>query len=128
MKPYHKHLLIQAYVNDPPLEDETYLNAWLAQLVNAIGMKMVFKPRSKYVDVSGNKGLTGSVNIETSHIAIHIWIEETPTRIEMDVYSCKDFEVETVINQLKLWDLVRLHYWLIDRNNNEFDLIEKGTI
>lgn len=90
-------------------------------------MNIVIPARSKYVDTVGNAGLTGSVNIETSHIAIHIWDEEVPNRIEMDVYSCKDFDVETVIEKLKEWDLKAYHYWLVDRNGYEFELLEKKT-
>lgn len=126
-KPYHKQVLIRAYVNNAPETNEETLNRWLTELVHAIDMKIVIPARSTYVSAPGNAGLTGCINIETSHIAIHIWCEEKPNRIEMDVYSCKDFKVETVIEKLCEWDLVKLHYWLIDRNGNEFELVEKKT-
>jgi S-adenosylmethionine/arginine decarboxylase-like enzyme len=119
---YHKQALIKAYVNKAPQTSEEELNTWLTELVHDIDMKIVVPARSAYVSVEGNAGLTGSVNIETSHIAVHIWCEESPNRVEMDVYSCKDFKIETVLNKLKEWDLVRYHYWLIDRNGDTFSL------
>lgn len=122
--PYHKHVLIKAYVNNAPQESEEELNTWMTSLVKDIDMKEVFPARSKFVALEGNRGLTGSINIETSHIAIHIWNEESPNLVQMDVYSCKDFQVETILNKLKEWNLVNYHCWLIDRNGSEFKLID----
>jgi len=123
--PYHKHVLIKAYANKAPQTSQSELNSWLEDLVRAIDMKIVIPPRSVYVEAAGNAGLTGSVNIETSHAAIHIWCEETPNLIQLDVYSCKDFEVSVVLDKLREWDLVKFHYWLIDRNGSEFELMDK---
>jgi S-adenosylmethionine/arginine decarboxylase-like enzyme len=123
--PYHKHILIKAYANKAPQTDEQELNTWLEDLVRAIDMKVVIPPRSVYVEALGNAGLTGSVNIETSHAAIHIWCEESPNLVQLDVYSCKDFEVTDVLSKLREWDLVKYHYWLVDRNGDEFELMDK---
>ena len=125
---YHKQVLIKAYVKSAPQTIEEELNKWLTELVVDIDMNIVVPARSKYVDTVGNAGLTGSVNIETSHAAIHIWCEEYPNRVEMDVYSCKDFEVNTVLKKLGEWGLINYHYWLIDRNDSEFKLIEKKSV
>jgi S-adenosylmethionine/arginine decarboxylase-like enzyme len=122
---YHKQALIKAYVNNAPRESEDELNKWLTELVEAIDMNIVVPARSKYVATEGNEGLTGAVCIETSHIATHIWCNESPMHVELDVYSCKDFDVETVINKLKEWDLVRGYCWLVDRNSDEFSLMEE---
>jgi len=121
---YHKHILIKAYVSNAPRVNEEELNSWLTSLVENINMKAIIPARSKYVSAEGNAGLTGSVNIETSHIAVHIWCEEQPNLIQMDVYSCRDFQIETILNKLKEWSLISYHYWLIDRNGTGFDLLE----
>ena len=86
----HKHLLIRAEVNDP-IKDEKELKKWLKQLVKIIDMKIVKGPYASYVNKKGNRGVTGFVMIETSHIAIHIWDEPDPALVQFDVYSCADF-------------------------------------
>ena len=112
---FHQHLLIKAYVNNPPKKMKA-LNTWLTELVLDINMKVVIPARSKYVDAIGNRGLTGNIGIETSHVAIHVWDEPTPAFIQMDVYSCSCFETSTVLNKLKEFDLINYEYMLIDRN------------
>ena len=116
---YHQHLLIRAFVEKPPVQEEV-LNKWLTELVSDIGMKVVVSAKSKYVDAVGNEGLTGSINIETSHIAIHIWSEQKPARIEMDVYSCACFETETILKKINEYGLIKYHAMMVDRNNDTF--------
>ena len=123
---YHQHLLIRAFVENPPKEEEV-VNKWLTELVSDINMKVVCPAKSKYVDTVGNEGLTGSVNIETSHIAIHIWSELKPARIEMDVYSCSKFEANTILEKLDEWKLVKYHSMMVDRNGEEFKIINQST-
>lgn len=113
----HQHLLVKAWVEKPPTEVAA-LQEWLAEVVTAIKMKIVIAPRAVYVEAVGNRGLTGSVNIETSHIAIHIWDEPVPAMIQMDVYSCSCFEASTVIDKLKEFGLVKYEQMIIDRNDN----------
>lgn len=112
---HHQHLLIKANVSNPPT-DEKHLERWLTELVELINMKVVIPARAKYVYAEGNEGLTGSVNIETSHIAIHIWDKWSPPEIQMDVYSCSCFEADTVLKKLDEFELIRAEYMMIDRN------------
>lgn len=123
---HHQHLLIQALVDNPPT-DEAALNWWLESLVMSVGMKIVIPPRSIHVKTNGNVGLTGSVNIETSHAAIHVWEEEKPARIEMDLYSCAPFELETVLEKIREFELVSYHYMMVDRNRIPFTVLDQGT-
>ena len=58
-----------------------------------IDMKTIKGPFASYVNNIGNRGITGFVMIETSHIAIHIWDEPDPALVQFDVYSCADFDV-----------------------------------
>lgn len=115
-KLFHQHLLIKAYINNPPTS-ESVLNDWLTRLVAAINMKVVILARSKYVDSEGNRGLTGQVGLETSHAAIHVWDDVTPGMLQMDVYSCSCFETETVVNMIKEWNLIKYEAMTIDRND-----------
>lgn len=123
-KLFHQHLLIRAYVQNPPVQEEV-LNQWMTELVADIGMKVVVPAKSKYVDAVGNEGLTGSINIETSHMAIHIWSKEEVPKLEMDVYSCACFETETILEKLDEWGLIKYHSMMVDRNEVPFKLVHQ---
>lgn len=97
----------------------------MTELVADIGMKVVVPAKSKYVDAKGNEGLTGSINIETSHMAIHIWSEESLPKLEMDVYSCACFETQTILSKLDEWGLIKYHSMIIDRNQVLFQLVHQ---
>lgn len=115
LKLNHKHILVRAHVSNPPSSPRK-LNKWLKQLVKDVGMKVMMGPHSKYLDVKGNRGITGMVVIETSHSSIHIWDETTPALVQMDLYSCADFKEETVINRLKDFGLLGYEFFVVDRN------------
>jgi hypothetical protein len=65
---FHKHLIIRAEVNKPPMQEDV-ANIWMTALIDRIGMKLMMGPFTKYLDVKGNRGLTSVAIIETSHIA-----------------------------------------------------------
>ena len=102
----HKHLIIRAETKKTP-QDPKWLHSWLVQVVSDIGMDICQGPITAYVDAPGNKGLTGVVIIETSHIAVHIWDEINPGLLQMDVYSCADFNPQDMSNTL--WAISRLN-------------------
>ena len=70
----HKHLLVRATVDNPPT-DRRYMKKWIRKLISKIKMKMLGQPIIKYVETTGNRGLTAVACIETSHIAFHSWDE-----------------------------------------------------
>lgn len=111
----HQHLLIKAYVNKP-MKDIADLDFWLRQTVKAIDMKILMGPYCRYLDVTGNRGITGVVVIETSHIACHMWDEVSPALLQMDVYSCKKFNPVRIIERLAPFEIVHLDVLEIDRN------------
>ena len=54
--------------------------------------------------------------IETSHIVIHIWDESEPGVLQLDIYSCKEFDLFTVINHLKdYFHVSNMQYKFLDR-------------
>ena len=116
----HKHLIVRAECLDPPL-DPQYVEQWLKNVVELIGMKVCRGPVSAYVDVTGNEGATGVVIIETSHIAIHVWDRRTPALVQLDVYTCGEFEPQKIFNALQEFDVQKLEYKYLDR---EHELIE----
>ena len=118
MAEVHKHLIIRAETNKTPT-DPAWAHQWLTKLVKKIGMKICQGPITAYVNVPGNKGLTGLVVIETSHIVLHIWDEQNPGLFQLDVYSCKTFDLDIVISCLKeSFDVKKLQYKFLDRTSD----------
>jgi len=112
--PVHKHLIIRAEVNHP-ITSEKELRKWLRNLVKKIDMKIIKGPYAAYVSKEGNRGLTGIVMIETSHISIHIWDEESPALVQCDVYSCAEFSSNEVLAEFVSMDVVTIDKIVLDR-------------
>jgi len=123
MRPHlaHKHLLVRAEVKSPPLEMDN-LDLMLRNLVKMIDMKILAGPMTAWCPVEGNTGWSGTVIIETSSITFHSWIEDHYPVIQLDVYSCKDFKVSTVMQWLQVFDPTKVDYKFIDRENEFVDL------
>ena len=110
----HEHMIIRAEVNEP-ITSEQELKNWLNDLVKIIKMKIIKGPYVSYVTKEGNRGITGVVMIETSHISIHIWDETSPALVQCDVYSCADFHRGEVIMHLGMMKPEKIEYMMIDR-------------
>ena len=70
------------------------------------------------VSKKGNKGISGVAIIDTSHIGIHTWDETDPALIQLDVYSCKDFNKIDVLSCIEEFDPITVDYKYFDRENN----------
>ena len=112
--PEHKHLIIRAEVKHP-ITSEWELRKWLKNLVKIIDMKIVGGPYTAYVTKEGNRGITGVVMIETSHISIHIWDEERPSLVQCDIYSCAEFSVPEVLLEFTMMEPTKIDYMVLDR-------------
>ena len=115
--PYHQHLLMKVWLSNPP-KKVSVLNDWFIQLVHKVKMEVVAGPTSVYVDYPGNEGLTGTVTLATSHASIHIWDHTEPAMAQFDLYSCKTFTLQDVLEQFEPWGIVKVEWVMIDRNNN----------
>jgi S-adenosylmethionine/arginine decarboxylase-like enzyme len=114
---FHKHLLINARVNNPMASEDEAI-AFLSTLVEKIDMKIIKGPFASYVDKEGNKGLTAIVMIETSHIAFHIWDEVDPGHIQFDLYTCGELDLSKVLLIFgQYFDVKTMDYVLFDREN-----------
>tara|TARA_B100001093_G_C26720534_1_gene967627 strand:- start:369 stop:752 length:384 start_codon:yes stop_codon:yes gene_type:complete len=120
MKLEHKHLLIRAEVNNCPAKDDLgYVLTWMNNLINKIDMKLMQGPNISYIDQIGNRGITCMALIETSHIVLHIWDEQTPGLFQLDVYSCKSFDLNIVVSCLKdSFEVTKLQYKFLDRTSD----------
>jgi S-adenosylmethionine/arginine decarboxylase-like enzyme len=123
----HKHILINARVNNSLGSTEDAVS-FLKDLVEKVGMKILMGPHATYVDTPGNKGVTAIVGIETSHIAFHVWDEESPARLQFDLYTCGSLDKDVVIEAVKnRFELVSADYRIFDREHG-FLLLEQGTL
>ena len=122
-KPLHKHLLLRGMIIDPPTS-ETVVVDWLKSFVEKIGMKVIQGPFASMVTAEGNRGLTASVMIETSHIAFHIWDETKPSLLQFDLYTCSELNVPFVLNTIEsFFKFEEYQYMVLDRENG-FKIIQ----
>jgi S-adenosylmethionine/arginine decarboxylase-like enzyme len=113
----HKHLLIKAEVKKP-LQTEEEVITWMTSLINKINMNILAGPYASKVSKKGNKGISGVSIIDTSHIGIHIWDEEQPALVQLDVYSCKEFNKTDVLQCLDELQPIIVEYKYFDRETN----------
>ncbi len=123
----HNHILLNGYVSRPPKDMELTKN-WLAQLVKDIDMKIIQGPYASYVDVEGNRGLTATVMIETSHIALHVWDEEDPALIQFDVYTCGELPVDKVIKSVDEAMGLQNYWYMVMERRNGFNVVETKVV
>lgn len=137
----HKHYAFSALVKNPLLEqafaatlsfteeetrtfniDEQHVKA-LKQFLKVLAtdildMKIVAGPVGAFVTDEGNVGPTAAVCISTSHLAIHIWSDDKPARVELDVYSCKEFNVGDVVKYLdEQMGIIKVTITKVERDN-----------
>jgi len=111
----HKHLIVRAEVNNPP-KDILLLGQWMRDFIKFINMKIMMGPYVAYCDMPGNRGITGIAVIETSHIAMHVWDEVNPALMQLDVYSCAQFDPYKIAEKLKQdFDVVKVDYKFLNR-------------
>ena len=112
--PAHKHLIIRAEVIRP-ITSEKEIKKWLRNLVKKIDMNIIKGPYASYVSKEGNRGITGIVMIETSHIAMHVWDETSPALVQCDVYSCAEFSSNEVLIEFVTMKPTKIEHILLDR-------------
>lgn len=111
------HLIIDGFGGNPRiLESEELIYQLLDHYPSQIGMTKIAPPYVfKYL---GSKpedwGISGFVLIAESHISIHTFPERC--LINIDVFSCKDFDSEQVIKDIQAkFELTELRSYLLDR-------------
>lgn len=121
--PMHKHLLLRGMITDAPTSEQVVID-WLSQFVDRIGMKIVQGPFASMITEEGNRGLTASVMIETSHIAFHIWDEMEPSLIQFDLYTCSELNINYVLNEISsFFKFTEYQYMVLDREKG-FKIIQ----
>jgi len=111
------HLIIDGFGgNSRILESEELIYQLLDHYPSRIGMTKIAPPYVfRYL---GSKpedwGISGFVIIAESHISIHTFPERC--YVNIDVFSCKDFDSEQVIKDIQAkFELTELRSYLLDR-------------
>ena len=113
----HKHLIVCAAIYHSPC-NPSIIDDWMRQLVRDIRMKVLIGSFSVYSAMPGNQGLTNVTIIETFHITVHVWDEVSPALIQMDVYSCAEFDPQLIFDHLQSnFGLAKLEWKFIDREH-----------
>tara|TARA_B100000902_G_C27115603_1_gene815901 strand:+ start:584 stop:949 length:366 start_codon:yes stop_codon:yes gene_type:complete len=115
----HKHLLISSEFTKTPFINTEFTKSWIWDLVKKIDMEILYAPRAVRCDKKGNEGVSAFCLITTSHICLHSWEKTEPNLVQLDVYSCKDYDINIIIGEINKFKPLSLKYKFIDRS--EFD-------
>jgi S-adenosylmethionine/arginine decarboxylase-like enzyme len=124
----HRHIVLTARGLAIPPRDEVVQYCWLGRLVDAVNMDILYGPKAVRCDDEGNEGTSGYVMIKTSHASIHVWDEVEEPFAKIDLYSCADFDVQTVLDFCLEFQPQEIEWLLLDRNGRQTSMIESGII
>ena len=101
----HKHLIVTGHFEEinPIVWPWPELNDLNDDLLRELDMKILSGPHVDRCDDKGNEGYTVMTAITTSHIVLHTW---DSGHFQLDIYSCKEYNVDTV---LKILDKHHFH-------------------
>ena len=122
----HKVAIVKAKVEAPPF-DETQICEWLNKLVADLGMTVLKGPYAVYSNMEGNAGLTAMVIINTSHIALHCWDEESPGLLRLDVYTCAALDMNVIWDAIAQFGVLERDYVLLDTDTPTITILEKSS-
>jgi len=111
------HLIVDGFgANRKTLESEDLIYEILDNYPSRIGMTKVAPPQVfKYIGSKPDDwGISGFVLIAESHISIHTF----PDRcyVNIDIFSCKDFDSEYAIQELKaIFEFDEIQKYLLNR-------------
>lgn len=115
--------MVMADIKEPPV-DPAKAEKWMGGLIEATGMMPLIAPKAKYCDIEGNRGLTCICAIETSHMVLHAWDEDSPGQMQLDVYTCSDLDLDVVWKAIEGFGPVNLKYKFYDRKGGFYLLDE----
>jgi S-adenosylmethionine/arginine decarboxylase-like enzyme len=129
MAKLHKHMIVHATVDNPPVKaDERSVELWLEGIVASMGMEILRPATAAYCEQLGNRGMTADVLITTSHIIIHTWDECEQPFIEFDVYTCSELDPQMVLEAIQRFHPVKVSYKFLDRYNGLTEIKLKSTL
>jgi S-adenosylmethionine decarboxylase len=113
------HLIIDGYKGDVQrMQDVDFIRELLDSYPSRIGMTKTTPPQvSRYAGSEPEDwGVSGVVGLAESHISIHTFPEQA--YINIDIFSCKEFDAEKAVHDLKeRFGLTDVRSYLINRPN-----------
>lgn len=110
-------------INNPP-KDTKKLELWMLNVIYALDMKPLINPQAVYCNTNGNEGMTCICAIETSHMVMHTWDNDLPAKMQLDIYTCGELNLETVFSKLNQFRPIKVQYKFYDRES-EFTLLSE---
>jgi S-adenosylmethionine/arginine decarboxylase-like enzyme len=123
----HEQMVIDALVDNGIVDAKT-IRELMVELISRIGMELLTpdgtvpwtNPNAAYCFIPGNRGVTCSAIIQTSHIAMHVWDECQPAKFHLDVYSCSKLDPDAVFAWMAdHFAPVSAQGYFIDRDNDK---------
>tara|TARA_B100001013_G_scaffold334251_1_gene251792 strand:+ start:660 stop:1106 length:447 start_codon:yes stop_codon:yes gene_type:complete len=118
------HLAIDGYGGSSnKLDNKDSIYEFLDSYPAKIGMTKITSPRVYRHEArdSLDSGVSGFVLIAESHISIHTF----PKReyVNIDVFSCKDFDLKKAVRELKkMFNLDKVRVWALERGLEYSDI------
>lgn len=125
----HHHLLVRMETKHCPSADQVEtVKRKFQQIIHDIRMKALAPPIVRYLEEpKENKGMTGIMPIETSHIAFHFW--DTPEKsiltspeskclLQFDLYTCGTLshaQIAKVLQHMTCYSPVSAEITLLNR-------------
>lgn len=108
-------MILDAYgANPKKLDDITLLFNTLDNLPALIGMRKIGFPHIAQFKEKEIAGISGIIMIVESHISVHTYAKKD--FLSMDVYSCKTFDFQKVLDYMKtIYEFKELEMNLIER-------------
>ena len=117
------HLLIDGYSSDTQkIQDANVLRQFLEEYPSTLGMTRLCNPVLLNYEAPNpeDSGLSGFIIIAESHLSIHTF----PRRnyINIDIFSCKSFDSERVLQDVKkIFALRQVKSWIVNRGLEYYD-------
>ncbi len=118
----HHHLLLHGIAQRKLVSgSEEELKTFLLKLVKKLEMKTLIPPT---VVLSNKNAYTGIIGIVSSHISFHFWLDDG--QLQLDIYSCKNFNKNEAIAFIKKWwQITKYNALFIKRDfNKDFEITE----
>jgi S-adenosylmethionine decarboxylase len=96
------HLIMDCFNCDSSiLKSKTKISKILNELPEIIGMRKISKPLVLYhhAKKKNESGITGTIILAESNITIHTYPQKK--FVSIDVYSCKEFDIDSALQYLK---------------------------
>ena len=112
----HKHAIIRAEIDNAPF-DTTQVEQWLRELVANLGMQVLYGPKAMYCELEHNEGMSAFVILSTSHAVLHTWDRCEKPVLQLDIYTCSDFNLEIAWKAIEVFKPTKVEYKFLDREH-----------